>query len=550
MKEPTLPDAKSRTRFRANRAPETYILINAAQRLRARGSSCTILSMRDLPERLLATIRKHELLRPGDRVAAAVSGGADSVALLLLLDELRAELGIVLSIAHVNHKLRGAESDADEAFTAGLAARLGLEFDVAIAPIEAGASSVSVENTGGGKPNLEASARKRRYEFFRSLGERGRANKLVTAHTLDDQAETVLLRLFRGTGIRGLAGIHPRLPANGGTGALTRAGNNFAAEIIRPLLTFRRADLRAYLRARGENWREDSSNADVTFLRNRVRQRVLPLITEEFGDAALEHMADLAEIARAEEKYWTARARDNAESAETGATSSAGALDTRPLLESPLAVQRRQVLAWLEANAPEASLSFSLVEEILALARGPAGKKLELPGRVDPQNVRRGRSQLTLEFAADTDAGDADRGDYEYLLPVPGAVIVTESGARIEARIVDAGNHLDSEAEPVSDGDSVSDEDRNGLLDPAHIGESLAIRNWRPGDRYWPAHTAKEKKVKDLLADVHATGRKKKLWPVAVNPEGKLVWMRGFAAPESFRPRGRKAVRLREIAKS
>jgi tRNA(Ile)-lysidine synthase len=510
--------------------------------------------MRDLPERLLATIRKHELLCPGDRVAVAVSGGADSVALLFLLDELRAELGIVLSVAHVNHKLRGAESDADEAFTTGLAARLGLEFDVAIAPIEVGASSVSVENTGG-KPNLEASARKRRYEFLRELGEHGRANKIATAHTLDDQAETVLLRLFRGTGIRGLAGIHPRLPANGGTSALTRAGknlggNNFAAEIIRPLLTFRRADLRAYLRARNESWREDSSNADVTFLRNRVRQRLLPLITEEFSDAALDHMAELAEIARAEEEYWTAEAFHCSESDEsdapsgTSAVSSAGVLDVRQLLASPLAVQRRQVLAWLEANAPEASLSFSLVEEILELARGPAGKKLELPGRVDPQNVRRGRSELTLEFAADT---DADRGDYEYLLPVPGAVTVPELGAKIEARIVDAVNRLDSEAEPVSDADSVSDEDRNGLLDPVGIGESLTIRNWRAGDRYWPAHTAKEKKVKELLADVHATGRKKKLWPVAVNQEGKLVWMRGFAAPDSLRPRGEKAVWIREI---
>jgi tRNA(Ile)-lysidine synthase len=492
--------------------------------------------MRDLAERLLATIRRHELLRPGDRVAAAISGGADSVALLLLLEELRAELGIVLSVAHVNHKLRGAESDGDEAFTTGLAARLGLEFDVAIAPIEAGASSV--ENTGG-KPNLEASARKRRYAFFRELGERGRANKVATAHTLDDQAETVLLRLFRGTGIRGLAGIHPRMP-------LGERGTDRAAEVVRPLLTFRRDDLREYLRARGESWREDSSNADVTFLRNRVRQRLLPLISEEFGDAALKHMAELAEIARAEEEYWSARARDYAESVETGAASAAsgpGVLDARRLLASPLAVQRRQVRAWLEGNAPEVDLSFSLIEEILELARGPAGKKLELPGRGDAsRNVRRGRGELTLECAAGGDAGDANRGDYEYLLTVPGAVTIPELGARIEARIVAAGNDLADDAEPASE------EDPNGLLDPACIGESLTIRNWRAGDRYWPAHTAKEKKVKDLLADVHATGRKKKLWPVAANKEGKLVWVRGFAAPSSFRPRGAKAVWLREVA--
>jgi tRNA(Ile)-lysidine synthase len=505
--------------------------------------------MRDLPKRLLATIRRRELLRPGDRVAVAVSGGADSVALLFLLDELRAELGVVLSVAHVNHKLRGAESDGDEAFTTGLAARLGLEFDVAIAPIEYGASRV--ENTGG-KPNLEASARKRRYEFFCELGERGRANKVATAHTLDDQAETVLLRLFRGTGIRGLAGIHLRLRANGGTSALARAdenlgGKNFVTEVVRPLLTFRRADLREYLRARGESWREDSSNADVTFLRNRVRQRLLPLISEEFGDAALEHIAELAEIARGEEEFWSARAHHCAESDESDAptadcaVSSPEVLDVRRLLASPLAVQRRQVCAWLEANAPEASLSFSLVEEILELARGPAGKKLELPGRGDARNVRRGRSELTLECAAGGGVGDADRGDYEYLLPVPGAVAVPELDARVEARILNTDNHLDSGGGPVSE------EDTKGLLDPAGIGESLTIRNWRAGDRYWPAHTAKEKKVKDLLADVHATGRRKKLWPVAVNKAGNLVWMRGFAAPEALHPRAQRAIWIVEI---
>lgn len=514
--------------------------------------------MRDLAKRLLKTIRKQELLCPGDRVAVAVSGGADSVALLFLLDELRAELGIVLSVAHVNHKLRAEESDGDETFTTSLATSLGLEFDVAIAPIGAGASSI--KNTGGNL-NLEASARKRRYEFFRELGESGRVQKIATAHTLDDQAETVLLRIFRGTGIRGLAGILPRMSLegwadDGGTGNLARARSsrdeNFTAEVVRPLLTFRRADLRGYLRARNESWREDSSNADVNFLRNRIRQRLLPLITEEFGDAALEHMAELAEIARGEEEFWSARARDDAESAGKVAPSAASAtahagevLDLRHLLASGLAVQRRQVRAWLEANAPEASLSFPLVEEILELARGPAGKKLELPGRSNAQNVRRGRNELILECAG-REPGDPNRGDYEYLLPVPGAVTIPELGARIEARIVDVEGDS-AAAVPLSNAASVSEEGQGGLLDPAVIGGSLTIRNWRAGDRYCPAHTSKEKKVKDLLADVHAVGRKKKLWPVAVNKEGSLVWMRGFAAPEAFHPRAQRAIWIVEI---
>lgn len=427
------------------------------------------------------------------------------MALLFLLEELRAELGVVLSVAHVNHKLRGSESDEDEAFTKGLAARLGLEFDAGIAPIKAMASSVE---SVGSKPNLEASARKCRYEFFRSLGEQGRVNKIATAHTLDDQAETVLLRIFRGTGIRGLAGIHPRLPLSSTT------------EVVRPLLRFRRAELRDYLRARNEAWCEDSSNADPTFLRNRIRQRLLPLIAEEFGDASIEHMAELAEIARAEEEYCAGAGEFI--SAESSGTS----LDAKKLPAAPLAIQRRLVRAWLETNAPEASISFALIEEILQLARGEAGQKLELPGEVS-RNIRRGRAEVVIEAAASSSAEQ-----YEYTLHVPGAVDVPEIGARFVARIVETA--------------SLAEGQNAALLDPAEVGEKLTIRNWRPGDRYWPAHTAREKKVKELLADLHATGAKKKLWPVAVDAQARIVWMRGFAAPEAARARGAKAVFVRD----
>lgn len=471
--------------------------------------------MSELAKRLLKTIRKQDLLRPGDRVAAAVSGGADSVALLLLLEELRPELGIVLSVTHVNHKLRAEESDGDERFVANLAARLRLDLDAVAAPIKTRAKA------GGerAKSGIEAAARELRYDFFRQLTERGGVNKVVTGHTLEDQAETVLLRIFRGTGIRGLAGIHPRLQL-GAAGATT--------EVVRPLLTFRRQELRDYLRTRGEKWREDSSNNDPSFLRNRVRRLLLPLITEEFGDSALQHMAELAEIARAEEEYWSAGSGEREAVGKIGEPS-ATALAVNDLLARPLAAQRRQVRAWLEANAPEVSISFSLIEEILDLARGPAGKKLELPGGATPRTVRRGRNELALEYAPGLDAGN-----FEYTLSVPGEVAVPELGTRIKAQLVTV--------------ESVPEPERGALLDPKRAGDMLTIRNWRAGDRYWPAHTAKERKVKELLADRHATGAKKKLWPVAANKNGSLVWVRSFAAPVSFQPRATKGIRIREFA--
>ena len=491
--------------------------------------------MHELVQRLLGTIRKQELLRAGDRVAVAVSGGADSVALLCLLEELRGELGIVLSVAHVNHKLRGAESDEDQRFVTELAAAHGFELHAVTRSLEPGATKARVQGSSRGagssvrpKSGVEAAARELRYEFFRELAHQRRVVKIATAHTLDDQAETVLLRIFRGTGIRGLAGIHPRLRLED-NGSRKGAENveevrakdeRGTCEVVRPLLGFRRAELRDYLRARGQSWREDSSNENLAFLRNRVRQRLLPLIAEEYGTSAIEHMAELAEIARAEEE-WAVSTQS--------ATSAAGmTLEVEQLLALPLAVGRRRVRAWVETNAPEVRISFRLIEEILELARGEAGKKLELPGGTHQVSARRGRKELVLEWKAVDGTGN-----YQYLLPVPGEVAVPELGMRIEARLMEVAR--------------VPERERHGLLDPTRMGAELVIRNWRSGDRYWPAHTAAEKKVKELLGDRHATGAEKKLWPVATAEDGGLVWIRGFAAPETVRARTGKAIWIRKI---
>jgi tRNA(Ile)-lysidine synthase len=479
-----------------------------------------------LAERLLKTIRKQESIRAGNRLAVAVSGGADSVALLCLLLELRAELGIVLSVAHVNHKLRGEESDEDERFVARLARQHGLELHVCEAPVDGSHSS----EIGSG---IEAAARELRYGFFRRLAREDRVAKIATAHTLDDQAETVLLRIFRGTGIRGLSGIHPRI-------VFEEQGRAFG-ELVRPLLGFRRAALQEFLRTQGQSWREDSSNRDIAFLRNRVRHRLLPMIGEEFGEAAIEHMGELAEIARAEEEHWErvhpeVRGQCGGAGDETRQAASLRGLAVAPLLALPLAARRRLVRGWLETNAPDLSVSFRLIEEALELARGSAGKRLELPGgrNLLRRNLQRGRQELLLELGPPGDRGEA--ADYAYALAVPGAVEVPELGGRIEARVVDAAG--------------VPEDERGQLLDLGRMPKEVLIRNWRAGDRFWPAHTAAAKKVKELLSDRHATGAEKKLWPVAVAEGCGLIWMRGFAVPAAFRaPAGAsQAIWVRETA--
>jgi tRNA(Ile)-lysidine synthetase-like protein len=246
-------------------------------------------------------------------------------------------------------------------------------------------------------------------------------------------------------------------------------------------------------------------------------------------------MGELAEIARAEEEQWERALPEirgqGAGAAETRQAASLPGLAVAPLLTLPLAAQRRLIRAWLEMNVPDLSASFRLIEEALELARGAAGKKLELTGGL---NVRRGRQKLLLEL--ETVGGRGETADYEYALVVPGAVEVPELGACIEARIVDASG--------------VSEYESGELLDLARMPKEVLIRNWRAGDRFWPAHTAAAKKVKELLSDRHATGVEKKLWPVAVAKGCGLIWMRGFAVPAAFRPAvgASKAIWIRQIA--
>ena len=413
----------------------------------------------------------------------AVSAGADSVGLLRLLLELREEIGAVLSLAHVNHKLRGEESDQDANFVANLAERYGLEFHRHVAPVAA--------------PNLEAAAREARYSFFSDLIHSGRVSKVATAHTRDDQAETVLLRIFRGTGIRGLAAIHPRV-------AVEEKGRSIG-EIIRPLLTFPRSEMKQFLAERGQSWREDSSNSSLNFNRNRVRHRLLPIIESEFGTAAIAHMADLAEIARAEEEHWALVHPEMRPAYHTD-------LAVDFLLRLPEAGQRRLMRHWLKLGAPDADISFQRIEKCLNLVRGRKTTTLQISaGWI----LHRDQSRLCLRPRV---AASAD--GYRRELLVPGTVTIPEIRATFEAVAVDV--------------KTVEESMRPRLLSIEKMPQKVLLRNWRAGDRYWPATHSSPKKIKKILTDRKIKGPCKRLWPVAESESDGIIWMRGFAVPASL----------------
>src|SRR5947209_14318801 len=215
--------------------------------------------MQSLPERVAGYIRQGSLMKAGDRVGVAVSGGADSVALLRILLELRSELGIVVFAVHVNHQLRGADSDADEAFVGALAQQYGLELFSRCISVR---GHVAANKALG----LEAAGRELRYCFFHDVAQEQKLDCIATAHSRDDQAETVLLKLVRGAWTRGLAGIYPLQPLSS------------SAMVVRPLLHEPREALRCYLRELQQPWREDATNQDRSFARNRIRHELVPLL--------------------------------------------------------------------------------------------------------------------------------------------------------------------------------------------------------------------------------------------------------------------------------
>src|SRR6266849_5944710 len=206
-------------------------------------------------ERVLKTISRYNMLPAGARVAVAVSGGADSVCLLHILREAAPRFGLTLSVAHFNHKLRGAASDEDECFVARMAAGAGLAFHRADADLSEG------------RENLEQAGRRARQSFFQKLIRDGCADRVALGHTRDDQAETVLFRLMRGSGLAGLAGIYP----------VTTEG------LIRPLIGVTRAEIEGYLQARTIPWRDDATNRDPRFARNRIRRDLLPQLRREWN---------------------------------------------------------------------------------------------------------------------------------------------------------------------------------------------------------------------------------------------------------------------------
>ena len=447
------------------------------------------------------TIRTHGLLPRGSRVAVALSGGSDSVALLLALRQLPSQEGFhVAGAAHLNHLLRGVAADADADFCRALAADLAVPFDsenldVAAAARESGTS-------------IEHAAHIVRYAYFERAASRLGASAVAVAHTKNDQAETFLLRLLRGAGPRGLSGIHPR-----------------SGIIVRPLIDTSREDVREFLRAGGIAFRDDLSNADVSIPRNRIRHELLPLLEARFAHGVINILDRAAAIARDDAEYLEESARAAAPRF-VSRTARGVELDVEALLAEPAAIVRRVIrLAQQMAAGPDCFIGFDSGESVRRFAVSKSTGQLDLPGH----RVNRRGGVLVLTGSAGRER-PVPAGDFTYRLDVPGHVAVPEASCAISA-----------DPKSVPPGRSAADiwhlsgRSDEAVIEARSLAGPLEVRNRRAGDTFRPLGLNGRKALQDFFVDAKIDRFERAITPVVVDSAGQIVWIAGHALGEEFR---------------
>ena len=441
-------------------------------------------------DRIAQFVARHGMFEPGQRVGVAVSGGADSVFLLYALRELAPRWDLHLSVIHIEHGIRGAASLADAEFVGRLACDLTLPFHLHDADVPA------LEG------NLEQDARNVRQAFYGDLIASGRVNRVATGHTRTDQAETVLFRILRGSGLAGLVGILP----------VTHEG------LVRPLLEIDRNEIEAWLRERGIAWREDETNRDPAFARNRLRHEILPLLRAGFNPQLDQALANLAALARDEEAYWDT---EIAHLIQPPATSHQPLILPLSLLtQAPPALARRLVRRAVEIIKGDLrGIDFRHIERVIEMARSTDGSdRMQAPG------LDVCRSFDWLRFAPP--GSWAPQEGFAVSLNVPGSVELPRSSARIVLQVLEK----DAATRPCA---TVVNELDWQRLRTGEGAPSLELRNWRPGDQYRRVGRTNPEKVKFFFQEARVPLWERRYWPI-ITFHGQIVWSRRFGAAAEF----------------
>lgn len=440
-----------------------------------------------MQDKILQACRKYNLFSRNDHVMVGVSGGADSVALLHAMHGLAAELGIKIMVAHLNHALRGVEADVDQEFVERLAERLDV-------PYVSGRTNVN-QLAVSERISIEMAARLARYDFFAVAARKVGANTVATAHTSDDQAETLILKLARGAGPGGLGGI-----------SRENIINNL--RIVRPMLDISRADVMKFLSQHDIRWREDRTNDDLSFLRNKVRHVVLPMMEKGLNPQIKIALNRASEILQSENRWLEEiAAKKLAESMDKD-----GTLRVESVKHNPVGARRRVIRAWLVAlGLPPEKVDFETIErldELLGRKRG----SVNIPGNI---TVKKRYDTLTL-LPAEGIVINPFRAEVDPA----GETILTSEGLRITvSKAIGLIKDRTARAGTLPARASISS---------SAVGrKKIYIRSWREGDRMRPLGLGGTKKLQDIFVDEKVPSEQRGEIPI-FECGREIIWIPGY----------------------
>jgi len=442
----------------------------------------------DIVGKVIETIRKYSMLSRGDRVVVGLSGGADSVCLLRLLHKLRDEFGIELSAAYIDHGLRPAEIPGEIAFCGGLCASLGVSFHTRSVDVISYARQRGI--------NKQEAARELRYGALEEIAAAEQATKLALGHNADDQAETMLMRLMRGTGPSGLAGIPP-----------------VRKHIIRPLIGIERDQIEEFLKAENAGYVSDSSNEEDRYLRNRIRHSLMPVIRTLYPEA-VKTMGRAAAIFRDEERYFEILVTKALMKLVSRKTDTAIELFLAPLEIMDPVMFRRVLRRAIDSTKGLRGIGFVHIEDIAALIKsGKAGDRLYLP-----RSIRVIRGYATLHLTSDRPEKLG-----AYSLKAPGDLVLREAALVLRCALSEGNS-----AAQYGDGKT------SAAFDADKAPFPLVVRPRAPGDYFHPSGFGKRKKLQDYFVDEKIPRDMRDTVPLLVSGDS-IAWVAGYRSDERFR---------------
>jgi tRNA(Ile)-lysidine synthase len=452
------------------------------------------------------TIGEYNMLEPGDKVVAGVSGGPDSIAMLHLLYRFRDLYQIEITAAHLNHNFRPGFAERDAEFVKDFCNRIGIPCVIEFCDVPRMAEQLGLSS--------EQAGRKARYElFYRVMGQKG-YNKIAVAHNRDDQIETFLMRLIRGAGAEGLGGIRPK-----------------RGSIIRPLLEVPRTAIEGYCSQHRLNPVIDHTNLEPIYTRNKIRLELLPYLRERYNPSIDRSILDTARILMQESDYMTETAGQAFKELVVRSRQHALELDAEAIGKLHAALVGRIVrLAIKELKGNTNNISFSHIASVCRLIKtGDTGKELHLPGGLA---ARLSYRKLILDGTNQCPM----RIDKEYGLEVPGLVVIEDIGAEIEAEVIDKG---------LFGLPKVEDRGTVCYLDADKAGRRFTVTGRRNGDRFIPLGMNGTRKLKDFFIDLKVPRDKRDTVPIVRNPDG-IVWVAGYRIDERYKvtPTTGKVLRL------